>query len=84
MESIMIDLIISLFKDAYSGLVDRIKLYFIKKRLKTKIFNEILSKYGNEVYYDSLDKFLIEHQVIYIIIKNNSKIPCLIINQILR
>lgn len=74
MENPVISKIIELLeercKDAFSGFKGKIKLCCIKRKLKKEISNEILSTYGNETYYNDLDHFLVEYDVICNIIRN--------------
>ncbi len=71
----IVDLIIELNKKAFSGIKGKFKLYFIKKNLKEKIFNEILKKYGDRIFYNDLDHFLTDNDVICSIIKNCHDTP---------
>ena len=66
----IIDLIIDCNKSVFSGIKGKIKLHRIKKELKHRIFVEILEKYGNEVFYNDLDHFLTDNDVICSIIRN--------------
>lgn len=66
----IIELLEERCKDAFSGLMGKIKLCCIKRKLKKKISNEILLTYGNETFYNDWDRFLIEHDVICSIIRN--------------
>ena len=66
----IMDLLIDLCKDAFPGLKGKFQLFNIKRRLKKQIFNEILSKYGNTVFYNDLDHFLTDNDVICNIIRN--------------
>ena len=68
--SALTDLIIELGKGAFSGIKGKIKIYFIKKKLKENIFNEILKKYGDKCFYNDLDHFLTNNDVICSIIRN--------------
>lgn len=68
--SALTDLIIELGKGAFSGIKGKIKIYFIKKKLKENIFNEILKKYGDMCFYNDLDHFLTNNDVICSIIRN--------------
>ena len=70
MVSKIIDLLIELCKDAFSGLKGKLQLLNIKRILKKEIFNEILSKYGNKVFYNDLDHFLTDNDVICNVIRN--------------
>lgn len=70
MVSKIIDLLIELCKDAFSGLKGKLQLFNIKRILKKEIFNEILSKYGNKVFYNDLDHFLTDNDVICNVIRN--------------
>lgn len=68
--SAIIDLIIDLNKEAFSSLKGKLQIVLIKQKLKNQIFNEILKKYGNTVFYNDLDHFLTENDVICNIIRN--------------
>lgn len=68
--SMILDLLKDLCKDEFSGLKGRFRLFTIKKRLEKQIFNEILLKYGDTVFYNDLDHFLTENDVICNIIRN--------------
>lgn len=57
-------------KDSFSGLRGRLYLFNIKRNLKKRIFNEILSKYGENVFYNELDHFLTDNDVICNVIRN--------------
>lgn len=70
--SIIIGFISDYCKDAFSGFWGKIKLWRLKKRLSKEIFQKILKKYGNEVYYNDLDHFLTDHDVICSIIRSCS------------
>ena len=70
--SIIIGFITDYCKDAFSGLWGKVKLWRIKKRLSKEISQKILEKYGNKVYYNDLDHFLTDHDVICSIIRNCS------------
>ena len=66
----IVDLLIDLCKDAFSGLKGKILLFNIRRRLRRQIFNEILSKYGDTVFYNDLDHFLTKNDVVCNIIRN--------------
>lgn len=66
----IIDLLIDLCTDAFSGIQGKFQLFNIKRRLKKQIFNEILSKYGDRVFYNDLDHFLTDNDVICNVIRN--------------
>ncbi len=68
--SAITDLIIDLNKEAFSSLKGKLQIFLIKQKLKKQIFNEILKKYGNTVFYIDLDHFLTENDVICNIIRN--------------
>lgn len=68
--SALTDLIIEFGKGSFSGIKGKIKIYFIKKKLKENIFNEILQKYGDRCFYNDLDHFLTNNDVICSIIRN--------------
>ncbi len=68
--SALTDLIIELGKGSFSGIKGKLKIYFIKKKLKENIFNEILKKYGDKCFYNDLDHFLTDNDVICSIIRN--------------
>ena len=70
--TIIIGFISDYCKDAFSGFWGKLKLWRLKKRLSMEISQKILEKYGNEVYYNELDHFLIEHDVICSIIRSCS------------
>ena len=70
--SIIIGFISDYCKDAFSGFWGKIKLWRLKKRLSKEIFQRILKEYGNKVYYNDLDHFLTDHDVICSIIRNCS------------
>ena len=42
----------------------KLRLYIAKRRLKKTLENRILEKYGQRVYYNSLDKFLMNNNVL--------------------
>ena len=54
----------------FSGIKGRVKLFVIKRRLSRNISSEILKRYGNEVYYNDLDRFLMQYNVIESILRN--------------
>ena len=60
--------------DIFSGIKGRVKLFKIKRRLSRNISSEILKRYGNKVYYNDLDRFLTQHNVIEHILRNCSNI----------
>ena len=60
----IIDFLVEAGKDSFSGLRGRLYLFNIKRNLKKRIFNEILSKYGENVFYNELDHFLTDNDVI--------------------
>ena len=66
----IIDLLIDLCNDTFSGLKGKFQLFNIKRRLKKQIFDEILSKYGERVFYNDLDHFLTDNDVICNVIRN--------------
>ena len=66
----IIDLLVERCKDAFSGLKGKIKLHCIKKNLENEVFNEILSAHGDKVFYNDLDRFLVDNDVICNIIRN--------------
>lgn len=66
----IVDLLIDFCKDAFSGLKGKILLFNIRRRLRRQIFNEILSKYGDTVFYNDLDHFLTKNDVVCNIIRN--------------
>lgn len=66
----IIDLLIDLCKNAFSGFKGKCQLFIIRRRLEKQIFNEILSKYGDRVFYNDLDHFLTENDVICNVIRN--------------
>ena len=66
----IIDFLVEAGKDSFSGLRGRLYLFNIKRNLKKRIFNEILSKYGENVFYNELDHFLTDNDVICNVIRN--------------
>ena len=56
--------------DTFKGVCGKIRKWRLKKRLEKLIFEEILSRYGNEVYYNDLDHFLSVNRVIYNVVSN--------------
>lgn len=68
--SSIISIITEIGINLYSGIRGKIKLYRLKRRLKQEIIEQILKKYGNEVYYNDLDQFLTRNDVIRSIINN--------------
>ena len=56
--------------DVFSGFKGQVKLFVIKRRLSRNISSEILKRYGNEVYYNDLDRFLMQYNVIESILRN--------------
>lgn len=66
----IIDLLVERCKDAFSGLKGKIKLHCIKKNLENEVFNEILSAHGDKVFYNDLDRLLVDNDVICNIIRN--------------
>ncbi len=57
-------------KDSFKGCWGKFKLFRIKKKLKKNLFNEVLDKYGNRVFYNELDIFLSTNKVITNVIIN--------------
>lgn len=70
--SIIIGFISDFCKDVFSGFWGKLKLWRLKKRLSKEIAQKILEKYGNKAYYNDLDHFLIDHDVICSIIRSCS------------
>lgn len=68
--SSLISILTEVGKDTFLGISGKIKTLYLKSRLKRSIFNEILNRYGNEVYYNDLDHFLTSNDVICKIIRN--------------
>ncbi len=68
--SAIIDLVINIGTDFFKGIKGRIRLYKLKKRLKSEITAKILNRYGEEVYYNDLDQFLTKNNVICNLIQN--------------
>lgn len=66
----IIDLLIDLCNDTFSGLKGKFQLFNIKRRLKKQVFDEILSKYGERDFYNDLDYFLTDNDVICNVIRN--------------
>ena len=62
--------ILGISKDAFTGWRGRIKLKKIKKRLRKEISEKILKKYGNEIFYNDLDSFLSQNNIILKVIEN--------------
>lgn len=62
--------ILGISKDAFTGWRGRIKLKKLKYRLKKEIFEKILKKYGNEIFYNDLDSFLSQNNIIRKVIEN--------------
>ena len=54
----------------FGGIKGRVKLFMIKRRLSRNISSEIVKRYGNEVYYNDLDRFLMQYNVIESILRN--------------
>ena len=68
--SSIISIITEFQKDAFFGIKGKIRIIRLKKKLKQSISREILNKYGNEVFYNDLDHFLTDNDVICNIIRN--------------
>ena len=68
--SSIISIITEFQKDAFFGIKGRVRLIQLKRKLKRNIFREILKKYGNKVFYNDLDHFLTDNDVICNIIRN--------------
>lgn len=58
----------------FGGIKGRVKLFVLKRRLSQNISSEILTRYGNEVYYNDLDRFLMQYNVIESILRNCTNI----------
>ena len=56
--------------DAFTGFKGKIRKTLIKRKLKFNISKKILKQYGNEVYYNDLDQFLMQNNVVENIIRN--------------
>lgn len=61
--------------EAFKGIIGKFKQHRLKKELEKALFNGVLQKYGNEVYYDDLELFLSEKKVFSEIIKNCFNAP---------
>lgn len=68
--SAVINILSEIESDIFSGIKGHIKLSAIKRRLSRDISSEIISRYGNEVYYNDLDRFLMQYNVIENIFRN--------------
>lgn len=68
--SSLIDILTEIGKSSFLGILGKIKVLCLKCQLKRSILREILSRYGNEIYYNDLDHFLTDNDVICQIIRN--------------
>ena len=68
--SLMENLLVEQLGNYFNGLIGKIKLRFVIKRLKNEVEVLILKQYGDREYYLDFDRFLIEQKVLEKIIKN--------------
>ena len=68
--SLMENLLVEQLGNYFNGLIGKIKLRFVIKRLKNEVEVLILKQYGDREYYLDFDRFLIEQNVLEKIIKN--------------
>ena len=68
----IISIITETGKDIFKGIRGKIKLRLLKKRLREDLFDKILNKYGDTVYYNDLDQFLTRNNVLSSIIRNST------------
>ena len=68
--SSLIDILTEIGKSSFLGIRGKIKVLCLKYQLKRSILREILSRYENEIYYNDLDHFLTDNDVICQIIRN--------------
>ena len=68
--SLMENLLVEQLGNYFNGLIGKIKLRFVIKRLKNEVEALILNQYGDREYYLDFDRFLIEQNVLEKIIKN--------------
>ncbi|WP_117276667.1 NACHT domain-containing protein [Streptococcus intermedius] len=68
--SLMENLLVEQLGNYFNGLIGKIKLRFVIKRLKNEVEVLILKQYGKKEYYLDFDRFLIEQNVLDKIIKN--------------
>jgi len=62
--------ILGIGKDAFIGWRGRIKLKNIKKGLRKEFSEKILKRYGNEIFYNDLDSFLSQNNIILKVIEH--------------
>lgn len=62
--------VLDISKDAFVGWRGKLKLKRLKCRLRKDIFERILKKYGDEVYYNDLDSFLSQNNILRKVIDN--------------
>jgi hypothetical protein len=68
-------ILVDIGKDSFKGYWGKIKLFRIKKKLKKKLFHEVLHKYGDRLFYNELDAFLSTNKVIHNVIINCESTP---------
>lgn len=68
-------ILVDIGKDSFKGYWGKIKLFRIKKKLKKKLFHEVLDKYGKRLFYNELDTFLSTNKVIHNVIINCESAP---------
>ena len=68
--SLMENLLVEQLGNYFNGLIGKIKLRFVLKRLKNEVEVLILKQYEDREYYLDFDRFLIEQNVLEKIIKN--------------
>ncbi|MCB5158933.1 hypothetical protein LGW77_02565 [Streptococcus mutans] len=68
--SVMENLLVEELGIYFNGVIGKIKLRFVTKRLKNEVEVLILKQYGDRIYYLEFDRFLIEQNVLEKIIKN--------------
>ena len=71
--SLMENLLVEQLGNYFNGLIGKIKLRFVLKRLKNEVEVLILKQYEDREYYLDFDRFLIEQNVLEKIIKNFEK-----------
>ena len=68
--SLMENLLVEELGIYFKGVIGKLKLRFVTKRLKNEVEVLILKQYGDRIYYLDFDRFLIEQNVLEKIIKN--------------
>lgn len=71
----IISILVDIGQKHFKGIVGKIKLNKIKRKLKHELFKQILKRYENEPFYFDLDNFLSTHKVISSIIRNSDSEP---------